>query len=589
MTSGKQTPDEINTQIQYRLIEKLAASEKRYRQLVESLQEIVFNINTKGNFTFLNRAWIETLGYSLSESLGRSLTEFLSSSEQEKGGQLLAEILQEKKTVREELSFRHQNNKVVWLELSAKPNEEGGALGTLTDVTERKQAIAELKYIAYHDNLTGLYNRVAFTEYLEQEIVRCDRIPESIFAVLFLDLDGFKLVNDSLGHLIGDSLLVAVAKRLQSCLKATDLIARFGGDEFNILLSNIKDISYPIQIAKRIHQVLKQPFNLQEDRVFITTSIGIVLSTTGEKKPEDFLRDADIALYQAKSQGKAIYEIFDPQMHAQTVERLELETYLWQALERNEFEVYYQPIISVFDEQIVGFEALVRWHHFKQGIISPEKFISVAEETGLIIDLGWWVFRQACRQIKQWQKEFPDYQSCYISINFSIKQFAKPNLLEEIEKILTEVGLEKNKLKVEIIEGIIMSNSEVSNHNVRELREAGIKLSLDDFGTGYSSLSYLHRFPLDTIKIDRSFINKVDERGRNKEIVEAIIVLAHKLGMDVVAEGVETKEHYQQLRLLGCDRVQGYLFSPPRSTSEVTELLSSTAPLDYLNRVRLIQ
>lgn len=581
MTSGKQTPDEINTQIQYRLIEKLAASEKRYRQLVESLQEIVFNINTQGIFTFLNRAWIETLGYSLSESLGRSLTEFLSSSDREKGKQLLAEILQEKKIVRQELSFRHQTDKIVWLELSAKPNEEGGALGTLTDVTERKQAIAELKYIAYHDNLTGLYNRVAFTEYLEQEIVKCDRFPDSIFAILFLDLDGFKLVNDSLGHLIGDSLLIAVAKRLQSCLKATDLIARFGGDEFNLLLSNIKDISYPIQIAKRVHQVLKQPFNLQEKQVFITTSIGIVLSTTGGKKPEDFLRDADIALYQAKSQGKAIYEIFDTQMHAQTVERLELETYLWQALERNEFEVYYQPIISVLDEQIVGFEALVRWHHIQQGIISPAKFISVAEETGLIIDLGWWVFRQACRQIKQWQKEFPEYQSCYISINFSIKQFAQPNLLEEIDKILTEVGLEKTKLTLEITESIIMSNSQVNNHKVSELRAAGIKISIDDFGTGYSSLSYLHRFPLDTIKIDRSFINKIDERGRNKEIVEAIIVLAHKLGMDVVAEGVETKEHYQQLRLLGCDRVQGYLFSPPRSTSTLTKLLSSTARSNY--------
>jgi diguanylate cyclase (GGDEF)-like protein/PAS domain S-box-containing protein len=578
MTSGKQTPDEISTQIQYRLIEKLAESEKRYRQLVESLQEIVFNIDRNGNFTFLNRAWIETLGYSLEECLGLSLTEFLSLSDRERGKQLLAEILQEKKIVRQELSFKHQSDKIVWLELSAKPNEEGGASGTLTDVTERKQAIAELKYIAYHDNLTGLYNRVAFTEYLEQEIVKCDRFSDSIFAVLFLDLDGFKLVNDSLGHLIGDALLIAVAKRLQSCLKATDLIARFGGDEFNILLFNIKDVSYPIQIAKRIDRVLKQPFNLQENQVFISTSIGIVLSTTRGKKPEDFLRDADIALYQAKAQGKGIYEIFNSQMHAQTVERLELETYLWQALEKNEFQVYYQPIISVVSERIVGFEALVRWYHAQKGIISPAKFIPVAEETGLIIDLGWWVFRQACRQIKQWQKDFPEYESCYISINFSIKQFARPNLLRKIETILTEVDLEKNKLKLEITESTIMSNSEVSNNNIKELREAGIKLSIDDFGTGYSSLSYLHRFPLDTIKIDRSFIKKIDKGGRNKEIVEAIIVLAHKLDMDVVAEGVKTKEQYQQLRCLGCDRVQGYLFSPPISTNAVTELLSFSTP-----------
>lgn len=587
MTSGKPTPDEINTQIQYRLIEKLAASEQRYRQLVESLREIVFNIDEQGKFTFLNRAWVETLGYNLSESLGRSFLQFLSPSEQEKGQLLLVEIFKHKQTIKQELLFKHQNKKNVWLELSVKPNQEGGASGTLTDVTERKQAIAKLEYIAYHDNLTGLYNRLAFTEELEQEINRREQGSQAIFAVLFLDLDGFKLINDSLGHLIGDLLLIAVAKRLQGCLKATDTIARFGGDEFIILLSSIKDISYPIQIAKRIHQVLKQPFNLKEHQVFISTSIGIVLSTTESKTSEDFLRNADIALYQAKAQGKAIYEIFDRKMHAQTLERLNLETYLWQALERDEFEVYYQPIISLIDEQIVGFEALVRWHHFSQGIISPAKFIPIAEETGLILDLGWWVFRQACQQMKQWQKEFPQYQSCYISINLSIKQFSQPNLLEEIEKILTEVGLAKEFLKLEITESILMSNTQVNEQNLRQLKDLGIQLSIDDFGTGYSSLSYLHRFPLNTLKIDRSFINNIAQEGINQEIVEVIIVLAHKLGMDVIAEGVETIEQYQQLCLLGCDRVQGYFCSPPLSAIAITELLSSPTPSNYLNRTKL--
>ncbi|GAB4239288.1 MAG: hypothetical protein Kow0049_26530 [Stanieria sp.] len=587
MTSGQPTPDEINTQIQYRLIEKLAASEQRYRQLVESLREIVFNIDEQGKFTFLNRAWVETLGYNLSESLGLSFVQFLSPSEQEKGELILVEILKHKQIIKQELLFKHQNKKIVWLELSVKPNQEGGASGTLTDVTERKKAIAKLEYIAYHDNLTGLYNRLAFTEELEQEINRREQGSQAIFAVLFLDLDGFKLINDSLGHLIGDLLLIAVAKRLQGCLKATDTIARFGGDEFTILLSSIRDISYPIQIAKRIHQVLKQPFNLQEHQVFISTSIGIVLSTTEGKTAEDFLRNADIALYQAKAQGKAIYEIFDHKMHAQTLERLNLETYLWQALEREEFEVYYQPIISLIDEQIVGFEALVRWHHFNQGVIAPAKFIPIAEETGLILDLGWWVFRQACQQMKKWQKEFPQYQSCYVSINLSIKQFSQPNLLIEIEKILAEVGLEKAQLKLEITESIIISNAEVNEQNLKQLKDLGIQLSIDDFGTGYSSLSYLHRFPLNTLKIDRSFINTITQEGINQEIVEVIIVLAHKLGMDVVAEGVETTEQYQQLSLLGCDQVQGYFYSPPISANGVTQLLSSPTPSNYLNRTKL--
>ncbi|BAU67194.1 response regulator receiver modulated diguanylate cyclase/phosphodiesterase with PAS/PAC sensor [Stanieria sp. NIES-3757] len=555
--------------------------------MVESLREIVFNIDEQGKFTFLNRAWVETLGYSLSESLGLSFVQFLSPSEQEKGELILGEILKHKQTIRQELLFKHQNEKIVWLELSVKPNQEGGASGTLTDVTDRKQAIAKLEYIAYHDNLTGLYNRLAFTEELEQEIKRREQGSRAIFAVLFLDLDGFKLINDSLGHLIGDLLLIAVAKRLQGCLKATDTIARFGGDEFTILLSSIRDIRYPIQIAKRIHQILKQPFNLQEHQVFISTSIGIVLSTTEGKTSEDFLRNADIALYQAKAQGKAIYEIFDRKMHAQTLERLNLETYLWQALEKNEFEVYYQPIINLIDEQIVGFEALVRWHHFSQGIIAPAKFIPIAEETGLILDLGWWIFRQACQQMKQWQKQFSQYQSCYVSINLSIKQFSQPNLLGEIEKILTEVGLAKEFLKLEITESILMSNTQVNEQNLKQLQDLGIRLSIDDFGTGYSSLSYLHRFPLNTLKIDRSFINNIAQEGINQEIVEVMIVLAHKLGMDVIAEGVETIEQYQQLSLLGCDRVQGYFCSPPLSAIAVTELLSSTAPSDYLKRTKL--
>ena len=514
-------------------------------------------------------------GIVLETSLNLALSKFFHSEDQEAGLKLLTKILNEETAIRQELRFDHQNGKVVWLEISASQDSKGGASGTLTDITERKQALSQIEYIAYHDALTGLLNRVAFVDYLEQAIAKKQENSNKLFAVLFLDLDGFKLVNDSLGHLAGDKLLVAVAQRLKGCLKSTDTIARFGGDEFNILLTNIINIHDVTRIASRINKALKQPFNLDRQEVFISTSIGIVLSTNGGSKPEHFLRNADIALYRAKSQGKAAYEIFDQLMHIEVVERLQLETDLRRGLEREEFEVYYQPIISLNTNQINGFEALVRWHHPTEGLVAPDKFISIAEETGLIVNLGWWILKQACLQTSIWQQLFNQSSSLFISLNLSSKQFSQLDLLKQIEQILEETGLKPQHLKLEITESTLIKNLETTNVQIKKLSDYGIKLSIDDFGTGYSSLNYLRRFSLTTLKIDRSFISPLNPNTENIDIVEAIIVLAHKLGMDVVAEGVETMEKLEQLRRLNCEQVQGYLFSPPVPANLVPNLLSS--------------
>jgi diguanylate cyclase (GGDEF)-like protein len=446
-----------------------------------------------------------------------------------------------------------------------------------------------LEYNACHDALTGLLNQAAFRSRLEAAIARrslYDNNPEDPigyrFAVLFIDLDYFKLVNDSFGHLMGDQLLIQVSNRLEGCVRNTDVLARFGGDEFVILLDSIAEVTDAIQIADRISVELRQPFLLDHNEVFISTSIGIVLSTTGGDSPESFLQNADIALYQAKANGKSTYEVFNAHMHTGVMERMNLETDLRRGFEREEFELYYQPTIDITTYQITGFEALVRWHHPTQGMIAPARFIPIAEETGLIVPLGEWVLRQACQQMRRWQAQFEQTHQMSVSVNLSIKQFLQPDLLEKIETILAETQLPAASLKLEITESLCMSQGEVTRAKLKRLREAGIQLSIDDFGTGYSSLSYLQRFPINTLKIDRSFIHRLGNKGENLAIVEAITVMAHKLGMDVVAEGVETMEQLEKLRDVSCEQIQGYLFSPPVAADQATELLKRGSEHQHL-------
>jgi len=371
------------------------------------------------------------------------------------------------------------------------------------------------------------------------------------------------VVNDSLGHQVGDQLLVAIANKLETIVRSTDTVARLGGDEFVILLDPIKDINDAIQIADRISVELSSPFQLEGLEVFTTASIGIALSSTDYKGGSELLRDADIAMYCAKEKGKARYEVFDRVMYTKALKQLQLESELRQAIERQEFQVYYQPIISLLTGRVTGFEALVRWQHPVRGLVSPAEFIPMAEETGLIVPLGEWVLRSAGHQMSVWQAKFSPTAPLKISVNLSVKQLKEPDFLEKLDQILAQTGLEGQNLKLELTESIFMNNSEEFISILSLLRARAIQLSVDDFGTGYSSLSYLHRFPVNNLKIDRSFVNRIGENGENREIIETIVTLAHQLGMEVTAEGVETLHQLNQLKALTCEEAQGYLFSKP--------------------------
>jgi diguanylate cyclase (GGDEF)-like protein len=432
------------------------------------------------------------------------------------------------------------------------------------------------RHAAFHDSLTGLPNRAMFTELLKAEMDNSQRRDAHMFAVLFLDLDRFKNINDSLGHTHGDLLLVAFAERLERALRPVDTLARFGGDEFAILLSGMSDATDAVRVAQRISEELSQPFVLDKNSAFATSSIGIALSSTGYDRPEDILRDADTAMYRAKENGKARYEVFDQGMHARAVSRLQLESDLRRAVEEKQFCVFYQPIICLENGRLSGFEALVRWNHPRRGLVSPADFIPVAEETGLIVPIGEWVLYEACKHIRKMQVAFPSHRSLSLSVNLSARQVAQPDLLDRIQDALAISKLDPHCLKLEITESVVMENAEAATLMFKQLRAIGVQLSIDDFGTGYSSLSYLHRFPLNYLKIDRSFVMRLTTDNDNA-IVRTILTLARNLGMEVIAEGIETEEQYQQLRMLGCEYGQGYLFSHPVGNEGVLHLLAQDA------------
>ncbi|MEH2288082.1 putative bifunctional diguanylate cyclase/phosphodiesterase [Nostoc sp.] len=456
----------------------------------------------------------------------------------------------------------------------AKANEQ-----LLSEITERKRAESQLLHLALHDVLTGLPNRTLFMNRLKDAVDYSKRHSDYLFAVLFIDLDHFKLINDSLGHALGDQLLFTVAQRLQECLRSVDIAARLGGDEFIILLVGIKDVLEVVAVVKRIQKKLALPVVLGGQEVSTTASIGIALSITGCQQPEDFLRDADIAMYRAKTQGRACYEIFNTDMHIQAMAHLELVNELRRAIELQEFQVYYQPIVSLSSGRITGFEALVRWLHPKYGIVLPEYFMSTAQETGLIILIEQWVLYEACSQIQQWQEQFfsnskglPE-SPLSISINLCSTRFSEEKLLPHINKVLQDTGLSAPSLTLEITESVIMENDDKAIIRLKQLRNLGIKLAIDDFGTGYSSLGRLHHFPINQLKIDRSFVSgSIFDHG-NLDIVQTIITLAHKLSVDVTAEGVETEEQLAMLRNLSCEYGQGYFFSHPLDSSEAATLI----------------
>ncbi len=441
------------------------------------------------------------------------------------------------------------------------------------EIQQRKRVQEQLMYMALHDSLTGLPNRVLLMEKLEGALQETLKNDDYRFAVLFIDCDRFKVVNDSLGHLTGDRLLSLISDRLELCLRPVDTLFRLGGDEFTILLNPINGIDNAIETAETIQQQLTAPFHVDGHEVFIGASIGIVLGTSQYTQPEHLLRDADAAMYCAKDLGKGRYRVFDSGMHDRAVNFLQLETNLRRALERGEFKVNYQPIVDLQKGGIVGFEALLRWHHPERGQISPAEFIPAAEETGLIVPIGEWVLRQSCTYLRQWQCQYVHAKNLTVSVNISVKQFAQIDLLNRIDDILKDSQLDGRFLKLEITESTIVGNYEVAKTILEQLKTRQIQLSIDDFGTGYSSLSHLHRLPVDILKIDRSFVDPIDEDNDEREIVQAIVTLAHSLNMKVIAEGVETAVHVEQLRNLGCEYGQGYYFSRPLTAQAATTLL----------------
>ena len=441
--------------------------------------------------------------------------------------------------------------------------------GLETEIIKRQKMQEQLLYMATHDYLTDLPNRGWLMQRLEQALINTRNNPGYKFAVVLLDCDRFKVINDSLGHIVGDQLLVAISRRLESYLPPGSVLTRLGGDEFTIFLEHVTDVNDAIAMVENLQAELTVAFHLEQYEVFINASFGIVLSNNHYEKPEHLLRDADTAMYRAKELGKGRYSLFDDKMHYQALEVLQMENDLQRALERQEFAIHYQPIVNLNTEKIVGFEALLRWHHPERGWISPAEFIASAEETGLIVPIGAWVLNQACYQLKQWKNA----HDLKISVNFSAKQFAQPDLIQQVDAVLAKTQIQPQHLNFEITESALMDNADMAAMTLQKIKARNINIVIDDFGTGYSSLSYLHRFPVSIVKIDRSFVQRMGAHPQDKGLVESIVKLTHNLDMSVVAEGIETLDQAQQLRQWNCEFGQGYFFSKPLDIDAINAML----------------
>ena len=449
----------------------------------------------------------------------------------------------------------------------------GARLVSLRDITERKDAEKRLRHEALHDTLTGLPNRGLFMERLNHALRRARRRRDYLFSVVFLDVDRFKVINDSLGHLVGDRLLVEMGRRIQECLRDLDTVARIGGDEFAILLEDIGNVSDATRVAGRIQEELNTRFDLMNHEVYSSVSMGIAMSSTGYDRPEDVLRDADSAMYHAKERGKARFELFDQEMYERAMMRLRTETDLRRALDRDEFRLFYQPIVDLATGKLSGFEALIRWQHPERGMVQPLDFLPMAEEMDLMLPLSRWVLREACRQALLWQSEFTDAAPVSVSVNLSPRMFGRPDLAQQVGEALKETGLDGRRLSLEITEGALLDHADDVTVSLFDLRLMGVQLHMDDFGTGYSSLSYLHKFPLDTLKIDRSFISGLSRRSDTAEIVRSIVLLAGSLDMAVIAEGVETASQLERIKDLNCEYAQGFLFARPLDADAVRDII----------------
>jgi diguanylate cyclase (GGDEF)-like protein/PAS domain S-box-containing protein len=558
---------------------KLRESEERYDLAVRGANDGLWDWNLKKNEIYYSPRWKAMLGFK-EEEIGSNPEEWLTRLHPDDRKQvqenLVSHIKGNTPHFESEYRIQHANGSYVWV-LSrglAVRDAEGKAYrmaGSQADITARKLVEEQLAYSALHDVLTGLPNRVLFMDRLRHRLEQTKRHPDHLFAVLFIDLDRFKIVNDSLGHAIGDQLLIATAQRLQQCVRPEDTVSRLGGDEFSILLNEVHEANDAIRVAERIEGRLVSTSMLDAVKRSTTASIGITLFNPNNTNPEDYLRDADTAMYRAKALGGNRHQLFDSAMYANAVALLEMEGELRHAVERQELLVEYQPIISLASGKATGVEALVRWLQPEGRVIHPLEFISVAEDTGLIIPIGEFVLRTSCLQAKAWRDA--GLSKLWVSVNLSARQFQDQHLVRKIERILLETGLPSDGLRLEVTESTAMRDLAYSIKILKDLNKLGVHVSLDDFGNGYSSLSYLKRFPLKVLKIDRSFIQDIMVNKNSEAITTAIIVMARSLNLEVVAEGVETEKQLAFVKSKFCDEVQGFLFSKPLPAKELTSLL----------------
>ncbi len=558
-------------------------SEERYALAARGANDGLWDWNIESEEVYYSDRWKEILGHR-GDEIGPHIETWLErvhpDDAERTRGELEDHIEGRTDHYENEHRVRHRDGTYRWVLVrgiavrlgDGKPHRMAGSL---TDITPRKNVEEQLAKDALYDPLTSLPNRAFFTNLLERSTRRTRRRKGYRFAVLFLDLDRFKVVNDTLGHEMGDELLIGVGERLEKCLRPGDVVARLAGDEFCILLEDIRDNSDATRVAERILEAMKAPFVLGGNRIFTNVSIGIATSESAAVGPEHLLRDADTAMYRAKSRGKGRFEVFDKAMHERAMAVLGLETDLRQALAEGQFRLMYMPVVSLDDGHITGFEALVRWEHPKRGLVPPSEFVPVAEETGLIVQLGRWVLWEACRQMTTWAERFEDHSDLSVSVNLSAKQLQQVDLVENVAEALRESGLDPKRLKLEIPEVVLMDDPEYSKQLVGQLNALGVEVFIDDFGTGYSSLAYLSHFNIDTLKIDRSLISNIGDRGSRAAVVNATIGLARDLGINVIAEGVETPEQLENLQNLRCGHGQGFRFSQPVDSKQAEELLKN--------------